>query len=370
MFFNRKTALLAASLPMVLVAACGDGSGPMADGDPNAPPVTAGGGSGGTIAISGAGATFPAPIFQRWFDAYNRTVDPAVQVSYQSVGSGAGLEQYINGTVDFGASEAPITDSADRTKSFIDGYGYDPIQIPIVGGHISFSYNLPGIENEELRLTRDVYCGIVTGEITEWSDPAIAAVNPDLDIPNLPITWAHRSDGSGTTFVFVNHIDTVCPGWQAGVGTSVDWPVGIGGQGNEGVAATIQQNEGAIGYLSYAYAALNDISSALVENQAGNFMQPTPENAANALLGAEVPDDFALLIPDPAGEDAYPIVGLVWVMIYQNYDDATKWQALRDVFEWSLGPEGQALTEELLFVPLPEPLVDRIKAVFDTVNAG
>ncbi|MGF1518796.1 MAG: phosphate ABC transporter substrate-binding protein PstS [Nodosilinea sp.] len=371
MIFNRKKALLAASLPMVLaVAACGGGSAPVADGDPDAPPVTAGGGSGTTIPISGAGATFPAPLFQRWFDAYNREVNPDVQVSYQSVGSGAGLEQYINGTVDFGASEAPITDSEDRTKSFIDAFGYDPIQIPITGGHVSFSYNLPGIGDEELSLTRDVYCGIVTGEITQWSDPAIAAANPDLDIPDLPITWAHRSDGSGTTFVFVNHIDTVCDSWQAGVGTSVDWPVGIGGQGNEGVAAAIQQNEGAIGYLSYAYAALNDIPSALVENNAGNFMQPTPENAANALLDEEVPEDFALLVPDPTGEDSYPIVGLVWVMIYDSYEDDAKWQAMRDVFEWSLGPDGRALTEELLFVPLPDALVERVQEVFDGINAG
>jgi phosphate transport system substrate-binding protein len=362
--FNRK-ALLAASLPLVLgVAACG-GDTPTANTDTAAPV-----GTGNTIAINGAGATFPAPIFQRWFDAYNRTVNRDVQVSYQSVGSGAGLEQYIAGTVDFGASEAPLTASEDRMKSFQDAYPFDPIQLPIVGGHVSFSYNLPGIGNQELRLTRDVYCGIVTGDITQWSDPAIAAANPDLDIPDLPITWAHRSDGSGTTFVFVNHIDTVCPGWEAGVGTSVDWPVGIGGQGNEGVAATIQQNEGAIGYLSYAYAALNDIASAVIENQAGNFVEPTPENAANALLGADVPDDFALLVPDPAGENAYPIVGLVWVMIYQEYQDDAKWQALRNVFEWALGPDGRAMTEELLFVPLPDPLVERVKAVFDTVNAG
>jgi phosphate transport system substrate-binding protein len=369
MIFNRK-ALLAASLPLVLVVtACGGGEDIATNGD-DAPPVGAGGGGGGTIAISGAGATFPAPIFQRWFDAYNRQVDSSVQVSYQSVGSGAGLEQYINGTVDFGASEAPITDSEDRMKSFQDAYPYEPIQIPMTGGFLSFSYNLPGIDNLELRLSRDVYCGIVTGEITQWTDPAIAAINPDLDIPDLPITFAHRSDGSGTTFVFVNHIDTVCPSWQAGVGTSVDWPVGVGGQGNEGVAAAIQQNEGAIGYLSYAYAALNDIDSALIENNAGNYVEPSPEAAALALLDEPVPDDFALLVPDPTGPDSYPIVGLAWIMIYQQYDDDAKWQAMRDVFEWALGPEGQAISEELLYVPIPDELVERIMDVFDTVNAG
>jgi phosphate transport system substrate-binding protein len=354
---------------MALAIATCDGGVPTADTDPDAPPVSAGGGSGTTISIRGAGATFPAPVFQRWFDAYSREVNSDVQVSYQSVGSGAGLEQYIAGSVDFGASEAPITGS-ERTKSFTDAFGYDPIQVPITGGFLSFSYNLPGVDDLELRLSRDVYCGIVTGEITQWRDPAIAAINPDLEIPDLPITFAHRSDGSGTTFIFVNHIDTVCDDWAGGVGTSVDWLVGIGGQGNEGVAATIQQNEGAIGYLSYAYAALNDIDSALIENNAGNYVEPSPETAGNALLDEEVPEDFALLIPDPTGPDSYPIVGLTWVLIYNNYEDEAKWEAMRGVFEWSLGPEGRAIAEELLYVPLPETLVERIQEVFDTVNAG
>ena len=367
--FNRK-ALLAASAPMVLaVAACG-GDTTTADTASNAPPVAAGGSSDATVAIRGAGATFPAPLFQRWFDAYSREVNPDVQVSYQAVGSDAGLDQYIGGTVDFGASEAPITASKDRMRSFADAYSYDPIQIPLTGGFLSFSYNLPGLDNLELRLSRDVYCGIVTGEITQWSDPAIAAINPNLVLPDLPITWAHRSDGSGTTFVFVNHINTVCEGWAGGVGTSVDWPVGIGSQGNEGVAASIQQNEGAIGYLSYAYAALNDIDSAVIENNAGNYIEPSPETAGNALLDQEVPEDFALLVPDPTGPSSYPIVGLTWIMIYNNYEDEAKWQAMRDVFEWSLSPDGRAIAEELLYVPLPDPLVERIQEVLDTVNAG
>jgi phosphate transport system substrate-binding protein len=366
MILNRKVLLAITSLPIVMVAtACG---GPEAGN---------GGGTGQNVAatgervnISGAGATFPAPIFQRWFDAYNRQVNPNVQVSYQSVGSGAGLEQYINGTVDFGASEAPITDSADRLKSFKSAYNYEPLQIPMTGGFLSFSYNLPGVEDQQLRLSRTTYCGIVTGKINQWTDPAIKADNPNLNLPNLPITFAHRSDGSGTTFVFTNHINTVCPDWPSGAGTSVDWPVGIGGQGNEGVAATIQQNEGAIGYLSYAYAALNDIDSALIENRAGNFVAPTPEAAAKALLDEPVPDNFALLVPDPAGADSYPIVGLAWVMIYRNYQDDAKWQAMRSVFEWSLGPEGRKIAEELLYVPIPDELVEQIKKEFDTVNAN
>ncbi|WP_008308322.1 phosphate ABC transporter substrate-binding protein PstS [Leptolyngbya sp. PCC 6406] len=367
--FKRTTALAtAASLTLLSMAACGPGDAPTADGD-DAPPVTAGGG-GGTIDISGAGATFPAPLFQRWFDAYNREVDSSVQVSYQSVGSGAGLEQYINGTVDFGASEAPITDSEDRMKSFSDAYPYEPLQLPLVGGYVVFAHSIPGIGDDEMRLSRETYCGIVNGDITNWSDPAIAGDNDGLDFPDMEITWVHRSDGSGTTFVFSNHIDTVCPQWQAGVGTSIEWPVGIGGQGNEGVAAGIQQTEGAIGYLSYAYAQLNDIPVSRIENQAGNYPETLPANASLAFEGEEVPDDFGLLVPDPANPDAYPIAGLVWVMVYREYEDAEKWQALKEVIEWTLSPDGVALTEELFYVPMPATLVDRIMEALDEVEAG
>ncbi|HYW21672.1 MAG TPA: phosphate ABC transporter substrate-binding protein PstS [Nodularia sp. (in: cyanobacteria)] len=375
MVLNRKVLLAIATLPMMLVAtACtpspeaGNNASPEAGN--NASPQTGNNASSGQkITISGAGATFPAPLFQRWFDAYNRQVDPNVQVSYQSIGSGAGLEQYINNTVDFGASEAPITDSADRLKSFKATHPYEPIQIPMTGGFLSFSYNLPGVKDKELKLSRKTYCGIVNGKITRWSDAAIAADNPGLKIPDLALTFAHRSDGSGTTFVFTNHLKTVCPDWKSGAGTSVDWPVGVGGQGNEGVAAAIQQNEGAIGYLSYSYAALNKISSAVIENKAGTFIAPSPEAAGKALLDEPVPDNFALLVPDPAGKDSYPIVGLAWVMIYREYKDDAKWQAMRKVFEWSLGPEGKKVAEELLYVPIPDALAERIKKEFDTVNA-
>ena len=359
MFFNRKLFL---AIPLMFaLAACEPPD--QADGDiPGAEEDTPGDQAGGSdiIPIDGAGASFPAPLFQRWFATYNSEVDPNVRVSYQSVGSGAGLEQYINGTVDFGASEAPITDDPDRVESFIEEHGHDPIQVPVTGGFIPFADNIPGVDDRELELSRDTYCGIVTGNITQWDDPAIAEDNPDLDLPSLDILWVHRSDGSGTTFVFTNHIDTVCPDWEAGAATSVDWPVGIGGQGNEGVAANIQQEEGAIGYLSYAYASLNDIDVAIIENQAGNMIEPSPETAANALLGEDIPDDFALLVPDPEGEDSYPIVGLVWVMVYEEYDNQETWQATRDVFEWAMGPEGRELTEELLYLPLPDEVADRV----------
>lgn len=362
---SKRRVFLTSTLALTLgLAACGPSEPPTAE----VPDAQAPAGGGDVVAISGAGATFPAPLFQRWFDEYNRNVDSSVQVSYQSVGSGAGLEQYINGTVDFGASEAPI--EGDRLQSFEAAYPYDPLQIPVVGGIVVLAHSIPDVGDGELVLTRDSYCGIVQGDITNWSDPTLAAANPDLDLPDLPITWVHRSDGSGTTFVFTNHLDTVCPNWAAGAGTSVDWPVGIGGQGNEGVSAAIEQNEGAIGYTVYSYATLNEIPMAQVENAAGNIIEATPEAGALAFEGEEIPDDFALLVPDPQGEEAYPIAGLVWVMIYREYSDANQWQALREVMEWSLGDEGQRITSELGYVPMPPGVVERIQAEFDQIQAG
>ncbi|MEN9205714.1 MAG: phosphate ABC transporter substrate-binding protein PstS [Thermostichales cyanobacterium DRC_bins_46] len=326
-----------------------------------------------TIQISGAGATFPAPLFQRWFDAYNRTVNSNVQVSYQSVGSGAGLEQYINGTVDFGASEGPMNPQNNRSRyeNFKAKFGYEPLQLPLGGGAIEFAYNIPGIGDQELILKRETYCGIVTGEITSWDDIRIKAQNPSIaqKLPRLPITWVHRSDGSGTTFVFTNHIRTVCPNWKAGFGTSVEWPVGIGAQGNEGVAATILQEPGAIGYVNQAYAELENMNTARLENKAGNIVAYSVEGATSA-LNAPIPDDFALLVPDPEGPNDYPIVGLFWVMLYREYPDQAKLDALRDVLKWTQGPEGQAITKELLYIPMPASAIERIKAELDAITVN
>jgi phosphate transport system substrate-binding protein len=363
MFFNRRTLFTSAIALTIGLAACGGGDTPTAD----SPDAQAPAGGGGTVAISGAGATFPAPLYQRWFDAYNREVDSDVQVSYQSVGSGAGLEQYINGTVDFGASDAPI--EGDRLESFRSQYNNEPIQVPMAGGAVVLAYNLPEIEGEELQLSREAYCGIVTGEVTQWSDPVIAGENAGLDLPDSPVTFAHRSDGSGTTFIFVNHINEVCPGWGAGVGTSVDWPVGVGGQGNEGVAAQIQQNEGTIGYVEFAYAKLNDIPMAALENEAGNFIEPTPESASLAFENVEVPEDFGLLVPNPPNEDAFPITGLTWILVYPEYSDQQTWETLRGVMEWAL-TDGRDITQELDYVPMPDSLVERIRETLDQVDVG
>lgn len=361
MIFKIRPSRLASILTTLVlagtVAACG-GEG---DTGTSEGPVS----TGETITINGAGATFPAPLYQNWFATFAQEVNPDVQVSYQSVGSGAGLEQYINGTVDFGASDAPIT--GDRLKSFQEKYGADPIQVPMAGGAVVLAYNLPGVD--DLRISRQVLCGIVEGKITRWNDPALVAANPGVDLPDSAITFAHRSDGSGTTFIFVNHVAAACPDWPAGVGTSVDWPVGVGGQGNEGVAAQIQQNEGTIGYVEYAYAKLNNISRAYVENKSGNFIYPSPEAASKAFEGAEIPEDFGLLVPDPENPDAFPIAGLTWIMIYPEYQNAKTWEALKSAMIWSL-TEGKSITEQLDYVPMPPDIVERVKTVLESVKVS
>jgi len=355
MFFNRRTIFTSAIALTLGLAACTgtqetpDATAPATGGDEQAA-------AGGELSaqLSGAGASFPAPLYQQWFSAFNEE-NPGVQVSYQSVGSGAGIEQYLAGTVDFGASDAPLTD--EERQAFQDQYGAEPTQIPMTGGAVVFAYNLPGVE--DLQLSREAYCGIVTGEITNWNDPLIAEANEGADLPDGQINWVHRSDGSGTTFIFTNHIDTACDNWQAGNGKSVEWPAGTGARGNEGITAQVQQTEGAVGYVEYAYANENGIPMATLENLAGNFIEPSPQAAALALEGEEIPEDFALEVPDPSGEDAYPIAGLTWLLIYPEYDDPARAEALNAVIEWAL-TEGDPYAEELGYIPLGGSVEERV----------
>lgn len=306
------------------------------------------------VRISGAGASFPAPLYQRWFDAINEEY-PGLEVNYQSVGSGAGIEQYLSGTVDFGATDAPLTE--EERQTFVERYGNQPIQVPMTGGLVVFAYNLAGVDN--LRLSNEAYCGIVTGDINNWSDPVIAEANPDIALPDQRINWVHRSDGSGTTFLFTNHISSACPNWAAGAAKTVEWPTGIGAKGNEGIAAQVQQTEGAIGYVEYAYANENNISMATLENAAGNYIEPSPAAAARVFEGAEVPEDFALLIPNPEGEEAYPIAGLTWLLVYPEYDSEETARAIQTVIEWSLN-NGDDIAQELGYIPLPSDVETRV----------
>jgi phosphate transport system substrate-binding protein len=305
--------------------------------------------------LSGAGATFPAPLYQRWFSEYNKE-NPGVQISYQSVGSGAGVKQYLARTVDFGASDAPLTD--EERQEFQSKYNAEPIQVPMTGGAVVMAYNLGG-EVQNIRLSRQAFCGIVNGEITQWNAPEIAQTNEGVNLPNQPITFVHRSDGSGTTFIFTNHVQAACPTWKAGAAKSVSWPTGIGAKGNEGVTAQIQQTQGAVGYVEYAYANENNLSMAALENQAGEIVEPSPESASVALEGQEIPEDYALEVPDPTAKEAYPIVGLTWLLLYPQYDDASKLQALKNFIPWAYN-QGDQYAQELGYIAVPDEISERV----------
>lgn len=336
---------------------------------PSAPPQAGGNSNpaeGSTEAsLSGAGASFPAPLYQRWFSEYNQE-NSGVRISYQSVGSGAGVEQYLAKTVDFGATDAPLTD--EERQEFQSKYNTEPVQLPMTGGAVVLAYNLGG-NFENVRLSRVAYCGIVQGEIKQWNDPRITQANEGVNLPDRPINFVHRSDGSGTSFIFTNHLSEACPNWKAGAAKSVSWPTGIGAKGNEGVTAQIQQTEGTIGYVEYAYATENDLNAATLENKAGSFIEPSPESAARAFEGVTVPEDFALLVPDPEADQAYPINGLTWLLLYQQYDDPAKATALKNTIQWAL-TDGDQYAQELGYVPLPEQLQERVVSSLDIIKVA
>jgi phosphate transport system substrate-binding protein len=310
--------------------------------------------------LSGAGATFPAPLYQRWAVEYNRQA-PAVRVNYQSVGSGAGVSNFLQGVVDFGASDAAMTD-AEMAKS-----PRGAVLVPATAGSIVLAYNLDGVPS--LQLTRAALAGIYLGTVTRWNDPAIAAANPEAALPDLPIRVAYRSDGSGTTFVFTQHLAAISPEFddQVGFDKSVTFPVGVGGKGNEGVTALVKQSRGAIGYVEFGYAEQNGLSVASLENKSGKFVAPTPESGAAALASVEMPDNLRVWPVDPAAPEAYPITTFSWLLLYQKYDDAAKLRALKDFVTYSL-TDGQSFAVELGYIPLPESVVAKAQAALATVE--
>jgi len=310
--------------------------------------------------LSGAGATFPAPLYQRWAVEYNRQV-PAIRVNYQSVGSGAGVNNFLQGVVDFGASDAAMTD-AEMAKS-----ARGAVLVPATAGSVVLAYNLENVP--ELKLTRAALAGIFLGTITKWNDPAIVAANPDVPMPDRAINVAYRSDGSGTTFVFTQHLAAISPEFDEEVGfdKSVTFPVGVGGRGNEGVTALIKQTAGTIGYVEFGYAEQNKLSVASVENKSGNFVAPPPESGAAALASVELPDNLRVWPVDPAPPEAYPITTFSWLLLYRKYDDAAKLQALKDFVTYGL-TEGQSFAVELGYIPLPEAVVARANAALDTIE--
>jgi phosphate transport system substrate-binding protein len=323
------------------------------------PPATSGGNSS---SLSGAGASFPAPLYQRWFNDYNKT-KPGTQISYQSVGSGAGVEQFLAGTVDFGATDAPL--KPEERAKFKAKYSADPIQVPMTGGSVVFAYNLEGVK--DLKLSRAAYCGIAAGKITKWNDPAIAKANPGAKLPDQTIQFVHRSDGSGTTYQFTTHLKAACPGWTAGANKSVAWPVGTGAKGNEGIAAQVKQTPNSIGYVEYSYAKQTELAMAAIENKSGKIVAPSPAGGAAAFSGQKIPADLALTVPDSTNPAAYPISGLTWLLLYPQSKNAAKQTTLKDVITWSL-TTGKATATELGYVPLENELVTKVKAELNKVK--
>jgi phosphate transport system substrate-binding protein len=349
------TALLALSIGLT-VSSCTpkspDVATPPSGGATPTEPVA---GGGKTASLSGAGATFPAPLYQRWFADYNKA-NPGTQISYQSVGSGAGVEQFLTGIVDFGATDAPL--KPEERAKFKTKYSAEPIQVPMTGGSVVFAYNLDRVK--DLKLSRAAYCGIATGTIKKWNDPAIAKANAGAKLPDSAIQFVHRSDGSGTTFQFTNHLKAACPGWTAGVNKSVAWPAGMtGAKGNEGVSAQIKQTPNAIGYVEYSFAKQTDMPMAEIENKSGKLIAPSPAAGAEAFVGEKMPADLALTVPDSANPKAYPISGLTWLLLYPQ-KDAAKQTALKTVIEWAL-TTGKATATELGYVPLEDNLVTKVK---------
>ncbi|MGA1539801.1 MAG: phosphate ABC transporter substrate-binding protein PstS [Chthoniobacterales bacterium] len=310
--------------------------------------------------LSGAGATFPAPLYQRWAVEYNKQV-PAIQVNYQSVGSGAGVKNFLQGVVDFGASDAAMTDE-EMAKS-----PRGAVLVPATAGSVVLAYNLEGVTG--LKLSRAAMAGIFLGTITNWNDPAIVSANPGVPLPDRPINVAYRSDGSGTTFVFTQHLAAISPEFDEEVGfdKSVSFPVGVGGKGNEGVTALIKQMPGTIGYIEFGYAEQNKLSVASLENKSGNFVAPTPASGAAALASVELPENLRVWPVDPEAPEAYPITTFSWLLLYTKYDDADKLRALKDFVTYGL-TEGQDFAIELGYIPLPEAVVARANAALGAIE--
>jgi phosphate transport system substrate-binding protein len=309
---------------------------------------------------NGAGATFPYPIYSKWFDEYAK-VDPSVRFNYQSIGSGGGQKQILAQTVDFGASDGPMSD---------DNLAKAPgklLHIPTVAGADVVAYNLPG--NPALKFDADTITGIFLGKIKKWNDSKITALNPGVSLPDKEIVVVHRSDGSGTTFIFTDYLSKVSPEWKEKVGTntSVNWPTGIGGKGNEGVAGQVRQTPGALGYVELIYATQNRMPYAEVKNSAGDFVKPTVESVTAALATADIPDDFRFSMTNAPGKDAYPIAGATWLLVYEQQKDPAKGKKLVEFLKWSL-TQGEKMAKDLEYAPLPENVQQRVLKRIDEIK--
>ena len=304
------------------------------------------------MTINGAGATFPYPIYSKWFDEYAK-VDPSARFNYQSIGSGGGQKQILAQTVDFGASDGPMSD-ANLAKA-----PGKLLHIPTVAGAVVITYNLPG--DPALKLDGPTLAGIYLGTIKKWNDPKIAALNSGVSLPDADIIVAHRSDGSGTTFILTDYLSKVSAEWKSKVGnnTSVNWPAGLGGKGNEGVAGQVKQTPNSIGYVELIYAIQNKMKYADLKNADGAFVKASPDSVTAAMATAQIPDDFRFSITNASGKDSYPISGATWLLVYAQQKDAAKGQKLVEFLKWSQ-TKGEEMAKDLDYAPLPESLRERV----------
>lgn len=349
-----------ALLLAVPLTACGDGE-VRAPGD-----MAAGAASGRSITLTGAGATFPYPVYSKWFNTYSRQNE--VRVNYQSIGSGGGIRQLTEGTVDFGASDAPMNEEEMAAAP-------GTIHFPTVVGAVAVSYNLPGVE-QQIRLSGDVLARVFMGEITRWNAPEIQRINPGVALPARDIIVVHRSDGSGTTYVFTEYLSAVGPRWREAVGTgkAVSWPTGLGAKGNEGVAGQIKQTVGSVGYVEQVYAEQNDLAVAAIANSAGAFVAPTIEATAAAAQGAAdalgEDTDFRVSIVDPAGAGAYPIASWTYLLVPEHLEDCRKGRALAELGQWMYSDDADAMASELGYSPVPENVERLALERWGTVTCG
>ena len=311
--------------------------------------------------INAAGATFPYPMYSKWFSEYHKQHGD-VQINYQSIGSGGGIRQVLAQTVEFGASDGPMTDEQlGQAKVKI-------LHIPTVLGAVVPAYNIPGVK-QEIKFTPEMLAGIFLGKITTWNDPVITKANPGINFPGQSIVVVHRSDGSGTTFIFTDYLSSVSPEWKSGPnkGTSVKWPVGLGAKGNEGVAGMIRQMEGAIGYVELIYAVQNNIPYGTVKNKAGNFIKASLDSTTAAAASAKMPPDFRVSIVNAPGKDAYPISSFTWLLIPVQQKDANKGKVIKDFLSWMLD-QGQQMTTQLTYAPLPKNVADDVRKTIQQVK--
>jgi phosphate transport system substrate-binding protein len=317
---------------------------------------------GDTVTLNGAGATFPYPMYSKWFSEYNK-LHPDIQFNYQSIGSGGGIRQVLAGTVDFGATDGPMTDEQlSQAKAKI-------LHIPTVLGADVPAYNIPGV-TEELKFTPELLANIFLGKITSWSDAALAKANPGVNLPNQPIIVIHRSDGSGTTYIFTDYLSKVSPDWknQVGKGTSVKWPVGLGGKGNEGVAGMIRQMQGSIGFIELIYAVNNKIAYGSVKHAGGEFVKASLASVTAAAASVKtMPADFRVSITNAPGKDAYPIASFTWLLIPTPSKDAAKGKMIADFLNWMV-EDGQKMTADLSYAPLPDSVVAKVKETIKQVK--